>query len=161
MLSIKKVIEFTTDGLNIQNLLNTLLCLSLKKPSYFSWEFQESLKKHYCADLVIPCLLYVNLNYSVNILPSCHSIYIFNCCSHVSTFKITFYFNLKHEGLCSQVLRMCEHLFWAALLGWCNYMWKYCSWRWDSLFVKARSHLLKYSPSWDGIIFTFNEKCIF
>lgn len=26
--------------------------------------------------------------------------------------KITFYFNLKHEGLCSQVLRMCEHLFW-------------------------------------------------
>lgn len=95
MLSIEKVIEFTTDGLNIQNLLNTLLCLSLKKPSYFSWEFQESLKKHYCADLVIPCLLYVNLNYSVNILPSYHSIYIFNCCSHVSTFKNHFLFQFK------------------------------------------------------------------
>ena len=51
-------------------------------------EFQESLKKLYCTVLVIPYLLYIILDYSINSLPCHHSIYnFFFCCRHVSSFK--------------------------------------------------------------------------
>ena len=40
----------------INKLHNTLLCLPLKKKAFSSREFQESLKKLYCAGHVIPCM---------------------------------------------------------------------------------------------------------
>ena len=56
---------------------------------------------------VIPCLLYINLNYSINTLPPHHRTYNFPAFAAMFlNVKITLYFNCEREELCLQVLRM-------------------------------------------------------
>ena len=64
-------------------------------------EFQESLKKLYCTVLVIPYLLYIILDYSINSLPCHHSMYnFFSVAGMFLHLKITLYFNFERKGLC-------------------------------------------------------------
>ena len=56
---------------------------------------------------VIPCLLYINLNYSINTLPPHHRTYNFPAFAAMFlNVKITLNFNCEREELCLQVLRM-------------------------------------------------------
>ena len=67
-------------------------------------------KKRYCAVLLIPFLLYMNLNFSINPLPSHHSTYnnLFPVAVMYRHVKVTFHYNFEREGVYLQALRMCD-----------------------------------------------------
>ena len=123
-----------------------------------SQEFWDSLKNFYCAVLVVPCFLYLHLNYSINTVTFHHSIYNFFAVTAMflhmqnnSLFKLRIW-----RTLFTSFTHMCKHPFW---WGCCNY-WKKKSSRRDRIpHLKTRVSAVKnISPSQDEIIFKCNQK---
>ena len=105
------------------------------------------MKKLYCASLTIPCLFHVNLNHSINMLPSHHSTHnlfylLFEPCFFIQKWcflqlqtRMTFFTSLAHVH---------KHLFWPTLPGWHNYMEKSHSVETGFLICESEFSVRKY-----------------
>ena len=101
-----------------------LIILYLRNKKLFH-QFKELLKIRYCAGLVITCLLYISLNYSINTIPYHQSTNNFFAVAAIFAHaKITLFQLRTWRTLFTSFKHACKHLFWPASLGWCNYIKK-------------------------------------
>ena len=146
----------------LKRFFNILLCLPLKKNKVTSpWKFKDPLKNLHCAGLLMPCLLYMNLNYSINSRPSHHYNYNFFFITLLLQ-QLAFLQLQTWMTLFTSFTQAPKHIFWSVLPGWYNYMKK--THPGETIFLICENEISvakNIPPSRDWIIFTCNQHCLF
>ena len=135
-----------------KRLLDILLCLSLKKQSFYHENFKNHWKIY-----ILWRFCYAWFACSIN-TPINSPIMFFTC--RCRTCKKNFSFNFEHDGLCLQVLHQ-------RINNYCGTLYRNDTVTWGKnypretgfLIYKSEISLVKnITPSQDGIIFTCNQK---